>query len=94
MTPSMAVDYRYKTAIGLARFDQVERAREIAREALALAERHRLNEWYFRIERMLQGLESTAARKTELRVQSEVDATPAVLQMTSGLREYASLAAV
>ena len=94
MTPSMAVDYRYKTAVGLARFDQVERAREIGREALALAEQHRLNEWYFRTERMLQELKSTAARKTELQAQSEVDATPSVLQMTSGLREYASLAAV
>ena len=94
MTPSMAVDYRYKTAVGLARFDQAERAGEIGREALALAEQHRLNEWYFRIERTLQDLESTAVRETELQAPAEVDATPAVLQMTNGLREYASLAAV
>jgi tetratricopeptide (TPR) repeat protein len=94
MTPSMAVDYRYKTALGLGRFDQVARAREIAVEALALAEQHHLNEWYFRIERMLQDLESTATREKELQAPAEVDATPAVLQMTSGLREYASLAAV
>jgi tetratricopeptide (TPR) repeat protein len=94
MTPSMTVDYRYKTAVGLARFDQLERAREIAGEALALAEQHRLNEWYFRVERMLQELESTATRETELQAPAEVDATPAVLQMTNGLREYASLAAV
>jgi tetratricopeptide (TPR) repeat protein len=94
MTPSMAVDYRFKTAVGFARFDQVERAREVAREALALAEQHRLNEWYFRVERVLQGLESAAARKADLEAPAEVDATPAVLQMTSGLREYASVAAV
>jgi tetratricopeptide (TPR) repeat protein len=94
MTPSMAVDYRFKTAVGLARFDQVERAREIAREALALAEQHRLNEWYFRIESMLNGIDSTATRDAEVQAPAEVAATPAVLQMTSGLREYASLAGV
>jgi tetratricopeptide (TPR) repeat protein len=94
MTPSMVIDYHYKTAVGLARFDQVERAREIGREALALAEQHRLNEWYFRIEGMLKDLESTATRETELQAPAEVTATPAVLQMTSGLREYASLTAV
>jgi hypothetical protein len=41
---------------------------------------------------MLEGLESTATRATELQAPVEVDATPAVLQMTTGLREYASLA--
>jgi tetratricopeptide (TPR) repeat protein len=94
MTPSMAVDYRYKTAVGLARFEQVERAFEVAREALALAEQHHLNEWYFRVERMLQSLESTPIREADLTAPAEADATPAVLEMTSGLREYASLTAV
>jgi tetratricopeptide (TPR) repeat protein len=94
MTPSMAVDYRYKTAVGLARFEQVERAFEVAREALALAEQHHLNEWYFRVERMLQALESPPIREADLTAPAEADATPAVLEMTSGLREYASLTAV
>ncbi|HYF39080.1 MAG TPA: hypothetical protein VD930_05300, partial [Gemmatimonadales bacterium] len=93
MTPSMSVDYRYKTAVGLARFEQLDRAREVGAEALALAEQHRLNEWYFRIERMLQDLESKASQK-ELHAPAEVEATPAVLHITNGLREYASLAAV
>jgi hypothetical protein len=43
---------------------------------------------------MLQELESTAARKVEVQAPAEVHATPAVLQMTSGLREYALTAAV
>jgi hypothetical protein len=94
MTPSMQVDYCYKTAVGLARFEQVDLAVSRAREALSLAEQHGLNEWYFRIERMLDGLQRDAASASEIEAPAEADATPAVLQMESGLREYASLAAV
>lgn len=94
MPPSTAIDYRYKTAVGLARFGQLERAREVAGEALALAERHRLNEWYFRVERMLQGLEAASTRAPEIDAPAEAAVTPAVLQIETGLREYASLAAV
>jgi len=93
MTPSMTVDYHYKTAVGLARFGQVERAREIAGEALAIAERHRLNEWYFRTQRMLEGLKSTP-EFAEINAPSEVDAPPAVREMTMELQEYALSSAV
>jgi tetratricopeptide (TPR) repeat protein len=94
MTPSMLVDYRYKTALGLARFDQIERAREMASDAMALAELHRLNEWYFRIEGMLKGLQSPPSLTAHIQAPAEADATPAVLSMASGLREYATLSAV
>jgi tetratricopeptide (TPR) repeat protein len=94
MTPSMAVDFRYKTAIGLARFGQAERAREIAGEALALAEQHNLNEWYFRVERALKGFETASGVDVAIEARAEADATPAVLRMTTGLREYALLSAV
>ena len=93
MTPSTAVDYRYKTAIGLARFGQLERAREVVGEALALAEQHRLNEWYFRLERVLKDLVS-APDHPEITAPAPAGVTPAVDQMTTGLREYASLLAV
>jgi hypothetical protein len=43
---------------------------------------------------MLQSLESTPIREADLTAPAEADATPAVLEMTSGLREYASLTAV
>lgn len=93
MTPSMMVDYHYKTAIGLARFGQVERALEQGQEALQLAEQHRLNEWYFRVERMLGGLRRDAAGASEIEAPAEANATSAVLGMETGLREYASSAA-
>jgi tetratricopeptide (TPR) repeat protein len=93
MAPSTAVDYRYKTAVGLARFGLLERAREVMGEALALAEQHRLNEWYFRLERVLKGLVS-APDHPEITPPAPASVTPAVHQMTTGLREYASLAAV
>jgi tetratricopeptide (TPR) repeat protein len=94
MAPSTAVDYRYKTAVGLARFGQLERARELVNEAMSLAELHQLNEWYFRLERMLQGLKAAPSVAPDLEARAEAEATPAVRQMAAGLREYASSAAV
>ena len=93
MTPSTAVDYRYKTAIGLARFGQVERARQWLAEALGIAEKDGLNQWYFRLERMLKGL-ATANLDEDIKPPSEATPTPAVRDMAVGLREYASSAAV
>jgi tetratricopeptide (TPR) repeat protein len=94
MAPSTAVDYRYKTAVGLARFDQVERARQVLAEALGIAEKHRLNEWYFRLELMLNGLGTGPNLVENMKAPAEATSTPAVQEMAVGLREYASLAAV
>ncbi|MGZ8391501.1 MAG: hypothetical protein ACXWWK_01525 [Gemmatimonadales bacterium] len=94
MTPSLAIDYYYKTAVGLARFDQIERARQMLTEALQIAEKQRLNEWYFRIERMLNGLATELAIVEDIKAPAEVASTPAVAEMAVGFREYASLAAV
>jgi tetratricopeptide (TPR) repeat protein len=89
MTPSMTVDYRYKTAIGLGRFGQIERAREILNEALALAEQHRLNEWYFRIARTLKDSTADPTLSAEITPTAKAIATPTVCQMEAGLREFA-----
>jgi tetratricopeptide (TPR) repeat protein len=94
MAPSTAIDYGYKTAVGLARFGQAARAREIGQETLSLAQRHGLHEWYFRIERMLKDLDVTANQTSEIHPPVEADATEAILQMATGLREYASLSGV
>ena len=94
MAPSTAVDYRYKTAVGFARFDQVERARQVLVEALGIAEKNRLNEWYFRLERMLNGLTTRPNLVEDIEAPAEASSTPAVREMAVGLREYASLAAV
>lgn len=90
MTPSTTIDFRYKTGIGLARFGQIERAREALSEGLALAQRHRLNEWYFRIERMLKSLASPQDQIPDITAAAEAIPTPAVRRMTAGMREYSS----
>ena len=94
MAPSTAVDYRYKAALGLARFDQIERARQMLTEAIGLAEKHRLNEWIFRLEQMLNTLASGPDFAEEIKAPAEATSTPAVQEMAVGLREYASSAAV
>jgi tetratricopeptide (TPR) repeat protein len=88
MSPSTSVDYCYKLGLGLMRFQQVERAREFLNEALQLAEQHRLNEWYFRVEQAIQELD-TQRHEHEGSAPAEVSTTPAVQQMTAHLREFA-----
>ena len=53
MPPSMLVDFHFKSGLGLARFGQLARGRDALRTGLALSENHKLNAWYFRIERAL-----------------------------------------
>jgi tetratricopeptide (TPR) repeat protein len=87
MSPSMAVDYHYKVGMGLARFGQQGRARAALSQALALAEQHRLNAWYFKIEQALTNLPEP--KEQPRRGPSEISAAPAVREMEVGLREYA-----
>ena len=91
MPPSMAVDYRYRLGVGLARFAQISRARQHVKEALALAETHGLNEWLFRIERVLANLE--ACRDGEYAGEqaptAEVWETPAIAEVAAGLERHA-----
>jgi tetratricopeptide (TPR) repeat protein len=94
MTPSMEIDFRYKTAVGLARFGQVARARETAAQAMGLAEQHRLNEWYFRLENLVKELDSETQSQELLQAPAETTATPSVVQIANGLQEYAFAAGV
>lgn len=87
MPPSMAIDYRYKVGIGFARFGKDGRARAVLREALGLAEEHRLNEWYFRVDRVLRNLEVC---HEEQQSAEAFDMTPAVVEVSAGLREFAA----
>jgi len=91
MPPSMAIDYRYRIGIGFARFGKEAKARGMLREALGLAEASKLNEWYFRIDRVLRNLAlcveqpepaDSTAHATEM--------APAVAQVSAGLREIAA----
>ena len=90
MPPSMEVDFRYKTGVGLARFGQHARAREAWAEGMRLAEAHRLNEWYFRLERMaanLDGCDATRPAQPE-----PVPPPAAIADMAAGLQAYAEAA--
>jgi tetratricopeptide (TPR) repeat protein len=88
MSPSMTVDFHYKLGRGLARFGQQGLARTSLAEALAAAERHRLNAWYFKVE---QALTSLSEQQEELLVRepSYISEAPVVREMELGLREYA-----
>ena len=88
MSPSMCVDYQFKLGTGLARFGQKARARASLSEALALAEQHRLNAWYFKVEQALAEL-AKQQDETPRRDSSKLCETPAVRRMEVGLREYA-----
>jgi tetratricopeptide (TPR) repeat protein len=94
MSPSMSVDYHYKVGVGLARFGQVARARTSLTSGLELAEHHRLNAWYFKIEQTLGKLTESHDEQSHPRQASELSEAPAVREMEVGLREYAALAVV
>ena len=90
MTPSMTCDFLYKAGNGLGRFGRKSRARELLVEGQQLAERHRLNAWYFRFEQALEGLDAAPARESEPDVRrAVVDELPAIQEVAVGLREYA-----
>ncbi len=86
MPPSMAIDFHYKTGIGLARFGQLARAREAWADGMRLAEAHHLNEWYFRLERVSLHLDGCAGPV----VRPEPEAPPAAIaDLAAGLTAYA-----
>ena len=87
MPPSMGIDYRFKAGAGLARFGQFARAREVWGEGMRLAEANRLNEWYFRLERVSQHLNDCAAPPA---VRTEPQTPPAAIaDLAAGLTAYA-----
>jgi tetratricopeptide (TPR) repeat protein len=88
MPPSMSVDFRYKVGLGLARFGQTARARATWEEGLDLAERHKLNEWYFRLERLLGHVDKCATAGVTL--DAPATAPPVQLaELAAGLKAYA-----
>ncbi|MGH7701899.1 MAG: hypothetical protein ACREMO_02315 [Gemmatimonadales bacterium] len=91
MPPSMMVDFHYKIGLGLARFGRLPRARSALAEARALAEKHRLNEWYFRLDRVLKGLTSDAqpTDKDEVVAEAVHQDSPALAEIAEGLERYA-----
>lgn len=89
MPPSMSVDYHYKVGLGLARFGITERARQAWEQGRALAEQHRLNEWYFRLERLLDGLQGCETLETSTAAPEPADPPAWMAGVSAGLREFA-----
>ena len=61
--PNIRADYHFKTGIGLARFGNEKRAEAELRRALEVASAHKLHEFVFRIERILDGLHGCASQE-------------------------------
>jgi tetratricopeptide (TPR) repeat protein len=93
MSPSMSVDYCYKLGTGLARFGQLARAQDALKAGLAVAETHRLNAWYFKVEQALEELRKHPEHRLVDEPSSALSEAPAVRQMEAELREYAASSA-
>jgi hypothetical protein len=92
LPPSAATDYQFKLGIGFARFGQTGRAREALEQALALAEEHRLNTWYFNIEKALEQLSDVQSSEPLGKEACGWSPPPVVEEVMLGLREYAAAA--
>ena len=92
LPPSATTDYQFKLGTGLARFGQTVRAREALEQALALAEQHRLNTWYFKIEKALEQLSAVQPGEPPGRESSGWSPPPVVEEVMRGLRQYAAAA--
>jgi hypothetical protein len=92
MPPSMLADFHFKTGVGLARFGQLGRSRQVLTSGMAVAEGHRLNAWYFRFERVLDNLSACEAPAPESAAVRGLGELPAVRAVAVGLREYAGTA--
>jgi tetratricopeptide (TPR) repeat protein len=91
MPPSMAVDFHFKTGVGLARFGQLARAREAWADGMRLAEAHHLNEWYFRLERMSQHVEEECVIAPPVRPEPQTPPTE-IADLAAGLMAYSEAA--
>jgi len=90
MPPNILTDYCLKSGIGAARFGNYAKARALFREGIAIAARHGLHEFEFRIERILGGLAGCEAATV---IEESAEAAPVV--HSAAVREVsASLAAL
>lgn len=86
MTPSMTVDYHYKVGLGFLRFGLRRRTRAVWEEGRRQAEQYRLNEWYFRLDKALENLDTPV---TPTAAPEPAEAPDWLAQVSAGLREFA-----
>jgi tetratricopeptide (TPR) repeat protein len=94
LSPSMLVDYHFKAGVGLARFGQLARARQLLKTACEVAETNGLNAWYFRVEGVLENLAICPDHEIELPDGPELTRAPQIREVELGLRQYAEMAGV
>jgi len=88
MPPNVLTDYCLKAGIGMARFGNCTKAKALLSEALAIATRHGLHEFEFRIERIRDNVSETCA-------EGEAEEAAVVVEHNQAVREVsASLAAM
>ncbi|MGH7512375.1 MAG: hypothetical protein ACREOQ_05555 [Gemmatimonadales bacterium] len=92
MPPSMLADYYFKAGVGLARFGQISRARELLLSGQAHAENYRLNAWYFRFEHIVANLAACEIREPDSTLAEDQDHPPAIRAVAIGLRDFAQQA--
>ena len=89
MPPSMLADFEYKAGVGLARFGQIARGRDLLMAGLQHSEASRLNAWYFRFERALANLSGCETREPDPTTAVTGDTPPAIQEVAIGLRDFA-----
>lgn len=89
MSPENGVAFRYHSGVGFARFGAFSRARATLHEALRMAEAHHLNDWYFRVDRILAELDNCTSIRAEAAA-ADPDFPGDVTRITEGLRLLAT----
>ena len=89
MTPSMEVDFLFKTASAWRRFGRPAAARAALVDAHAIAVAHGLHAWSFRTERARWELDAAGDASVTEPATPRRD-SPAVREVAAGLEEYAA----
>jgi tetratricopeptide (TPR) repeat protein len=89
MPPSMLADFYYKSGVGLSRFGQIARARDMLLAGQEHSENYRLNAWYFRFEHTVANLSDSEVREPDPTLVEAEDQPPAIREVEIGLRGFA-----
>ncbi len=89
MPPNVLTDYCLKAGIGLARFGNCTKAKALLSEALAIASRHGLHEFEFRIERIRDNVSETCEDGVAEEAAVVVEHNQAVREVSASLAAMA-----
>jgi tetratricopeptide (TPR) repeat protein len=89
MPPSMLADFYFKAGVGLARFGQTARARDLLLAGQEHSENYRLNAWYFRFEHIVANLAECAIREPDPILAADQEHPAAIREVAIGLRDFA-----